>query len=199
MKTKPMRPSADLTREKILEAAKSLFMRHGFDGTSLNQIAELANINQSLISHHFGNKQMLWVRVKEALIQSAKVESVNPQPESLRAFLLAAVAQRLGIYEQKPELLRLISWQRLENLKEYRELDRDINQTITPMGWEIPLQYLQQKKMLNKNIQINLALVWIVTSINGIILDDFRIFNNNEKNKEHYIQMIVDGLEKSLR
>lgn len=49
--------SAAHTRRRILEAAVKLFDAHGYDGTSVRQIAEAAKVNLALISYHFQGKQ----------------------------------------------------------------------------------------------------------------------------------------------
>jgi AcrR family transcriptional regulator len=38
-KARPKRPSADITRSKILNAALTLFMQHGYAGTSMAKLA----------------------------------------------------------------------------------------------------------------------------------------------------------------
>lgn len=49
--------SALQTRQRILKAAAKLFDAHGYDGTSVRQIAEEAKVNLALISYHFQGKQ----------------------------------------------------------------------------------------------------------------------------------------------
>ena len=51
------RPSAALTREKILRAAEQLFAREGFDRVTLRQIArESDQKNVAAVQYHFGSK-----------------------------------------------------------------------------------------------------------------------------------------------
>ena len=62
-KETPNRPSADNTRKVILNAARDLFVKKGFAGTSISEIAKQAKVNQSLIYHHYANKESLWTAV----------------------------------------------------------------------------------------------------------------------------------------
>lgn len=48
------------TEERILDAAKKVFVRHGLDGTSMQQIADEAGINKSLLHYYFRSKQKLF-------------------------------------------------------------------------------------------------------------------------------------------
>mgnify|MGYP002789645991 CR=1 FL=1 len=62
------RPSADPTRAAIINAARHCFAQKGFAGSSISYIAKQAEINQSLIYHHFGNKRDLWIAVKVQIL-----------------------------------------------------------------------------------------------------------------------------------
>lgn len=44
---------------EILQVAEKLFAEKGFDGTSVREIAKLANINIAMISYYFGSKEKL--------------------------------------------------------------------------------------------------------------------------------------------
>jgi AcrR family transcriptional regulator len=52
-------------RAQILTVAEQLFAENGFDGTSVRDIAQLANVNLAMISYYFGSKEKLL----EALIE----------------------------------------------------------------------------------------------------------------------------------
>jgi len=51
------------TESKILEAAKKVFIVNGFDGTSMQQIANEAGINKSLLHYYFRTKEKLFAAV----------------------------------------------------------------------------------------------------------------------------------------
>ena len=44
---------------EILQVAEQLFADEGFDGTSVREIAKIANINVAMISYYFGSKEKL--------------------------------------------------------------------------------------------------------------------------------------------
>ena len=52
-------------REHILAVAEKLFGDHGFDGTSVRDIAQHANVNLAMISYYFGSKE----KMLEALLE----------------------------------------------------------------------------------------------------------------------------------
>ena len=51
------------TRDKILDAAESLFVERGFSATSLRAIADRAGVNLAATNYHFGSKKGLLVEV----------------------------------------------------------------------------------------------------------------------------------------
>jgi AcrR family transcriptional regulator len=75
----PRRRSAEERRRQILDAALSLFARHGYGGTTTKAIAQEAGITEGLIFHYFGGKA-------ELLVEAAKQRSA----------LLVAVRTLLG-------------------------------------------------------------------------------------------------------
>src|ERR1700722_3798495 len=78
-KSSPKALKAESTPEKILVAARTLFIEHGFAGTSMGLIASKAKVNHSLLFHHFGNKKNLWLAVKEEIVNEGKeIYSILP-------------------------------------------------------------------------------------------------------------------------
>ncbi len=51
------------TREKILDAAETLFIEHGYAGTSLRAVAQRAKVNLAATHYHFGSKKGLFAAV----------------------------------------------------------------------------------------------------------------------------------------
>lgn len=51
------RIGGDKTKNKILSIAETLFAEKGYDGTSMQEVADTASVNKALIYYHFKNKQ----------------------------------------------------------------------------------------------------------------------------------------------
>lgn len=56
----PGRPKDPAKRAAILEAARTLFLQHGFDGVSMDQIAAAATVSKLTVYSHFGDKEKLF-------------------------------------------------------------------------------------------------------------------------------------------
>jgi AcrR family transcriptional regulator len=109
--------AADKSRKKIILSAKRLFVKNGFNGTSLRDIANKANIPVSLIYHYFKNKAHLWKAVKYNYIQNSDtnfLESLE-KCKTFKDFITQIVTQRIKLLAKNSDMVRLMDWQRLED------------------------------------------------------------------------------------
>ncbi len=74
------------TAQRILDVAEDLFARHGYNGTSLRQIADQAGIKQPGLYNHFAGKQALY----EAMLFRA----LNPMALALSRHMESASSLR---------------------------------------------------------------------------------------------------------
>ncbi|MGX7262760.1 TetR/AcrR family transcriptional regulator [Enterococcus crotali] len=65
------------TRAKIIQVATRLFMDNGYQSTSTRQIAQLAEVTQPNLYHHFRNKEEVYVGVIENLLGDVNEELVE--------------------------------------------------------------------------------------------------------------------------
>lgn len=70
--SKGRRPGNPQTREQILDAARRLFARHGYDGASMRAIAAAARVDVALVSYHFGSKADLFAASLELPVSPAR-------------------------------------------------------------------------------------------------------------------------------
>src|SRR5471030_3111579 len=90
-------------RQRIIEAARELFLERGFDGVSVGDIAERAEVGRTTFFRHFGDKQeVVFANEQELLdtITAATQADGSPAPrgateavEQLRPVVLALCAQ----------------------------------------------------------------------------------------------------------
>ena len=57
---RPVNANAEETKRRILTAASELFSDHGYEGTSVRQIASGAGVSLGMIRHYFGSKEGLY-------------------------------------------------------------------------------------------------------------------------------------------
>ena len=79
------------TKQKILDAARVLFAAHGFDGTSVRDIANTAEVNVASVNYHFHSKEKLFFSViDECYARSeAEVELLAAKYDTVEELLVA--------------------------------------------------------------------------------------------------------------
>lgn len=51
------------TRQRILQTARELFMKHGYDGVNMRELAEMAGVNKGLLHYYFKTKESIFKEV----------------------------------------------------------------------------------------------------------------------------------------
>lgn len=90
------RTRSDARQEQLIEIAIRLFARKGYEGTSLRDIADEAEITKAALYYHFPNKEALYERIvlqsMQALVDSvrdAMAAGATPA-DKVRIFMLAS-------------------------------------------------------------------------------------------------------------
>lgn len=184
-------------KDRILTAATELFSQNGFDGASMADIAALAEVNHSLIFHYFGNKEKLWVAVKQYIAQQAQqeVQTVPSTNLPFNVFLLELFKRSIAFYENNPKIVRMINWQRLEPVKKHT-----IGVTDSPemQKWVHALQAYQQSGDIPVAYKPEFVVTFILSIISSMVLDP-NIYIKSEVSRQEYINFCVTGLLKMLR
>jgi len=109
------------TRRAILDAAIDVFAERGFEGATMRQVAERADVKQPLIVYHFESKEALWQasvdavwkRLYERVVEgvggtaASLDESFEPgraRPEALRQFVVSV----LRAFAAEPAYIRIV-------------------------------------------------------------------------------------------
>ena len=100
----PGRPKDLAKRVAILDAAKHLFLEHGFAGVSMDQIAAEAGVSKLTVYSHFGDKDALFLAAVESYCdEQVPTALFTPSPgQPLRARLLG-VARAVYTLMASPE------------------------------------------------------------------------------------------------
>jgi AcrR family transcriptional regulator len=96
------------SREAILAAARQLFAKRGYRGTSLASIAEAAGLSQPGLLHHYPSKNALLLAVL-ASRDSDDWRMSTPQPEAPGIGIVDGLAALVEHNESQPELVAMFS------------------------------------------------------------------------------------------
>ena len=98
------------TEEKILDAAKEVFMKYGLYGARMQDIADTAGINKALLHYYFRNKEKLFDRIFETALsryfENAQVFDNNDLPVKDR--VCQYVSRNIDFYAEYPQMSMFI-------------------------------------------------------------------------------------------
>ncbi len=82
------RMSRDERRAQLVSAAAAAFLAGGFDGTSMESVADQAGVTRLIVYRHFESKDALYRAVLDSVVEPLRLEFVPEQPAGIGALLL---------------------------------------------------------------------------------------------------------------
>jgi AcrR family transcriptional regulator len=122
----PATRDADLTRARILKAARTEFMRHGYSGARVGRISRGARSSDRMIYYYFGSKEALYIAVLEGVytgLGAAESRLVLDESRPVEA-LRELIAFTWQYYLAHPEFVALLS---NENLQRGRHIAKSLS------------------------------------------------------------------------
>jgi hypothetical protein len=107
----------------------------------------------------------------------------------LEYILKQIIYSRFEFYEKNPEVVRMMSWQRLETAK-----DKLVGGNMfSPDNWKEVFLEFQKKGEIRKEIDLDMMILFIMILIAGALAEDYNGILTKPKNKMHYLDMIVSS------
>ncbi|QKT06528.1 TetR/AcrR family transcriptional regulator [Gordonia sp. X0973] len=109
MATPRTRMSGTQRRAQLIEVARGLFAERGFDATSIEEIAQRANVSKPVVYEHFGGKEGLYAVVVDREME-ALLEMITSSLSTTRSrYRVQQVALALLTYmEERPDGFRIL-------------------------------------------------------------------------------------------
>ncbi|MNU74830.1 HTH-type transcriptional regulator RutR [compost metagenome] len=98
------------TEEKILEAAKEVFMKYGLYGARMQDIANTAGINKALLHYYFRNKEKLFDSVFEKALEKyfAQMTVIGDKSMPIKERLMRYVDNIFTFFSEYPQMSMFI-------------------------------------------------------------------------------------------
>ncbi|MEU0005857.1 helix-turn-helix domain-containing protein [Streptomyces sp. NPDC006314] len=144
------------SRERLLQAAVELVGEHGFEATTLGDIADRAGSARGLVSYYFPGKRQLVQSAVHRLMHRTLEEALEREPraEDGRERLARAIDAILGLAGDRPVLMRqhmagLLQAEGLVQCPEQQRLSELLSDTVARYGsHDVPADYPMLRALL---------------------------------------------------
>jgi AcrR family transcriptional regulator len=108
------------TEQKILYAAEETFLKYGFHGTRLQQIAESAKVNKSVIHYYFRTKEKLYKAIlREIILLIESTDWTDAQTcgvnSNMKWFIYTELYNNANLFENTIKELYPTDWRKKRN------------------------------------------------------------------------------------
>jgi len=121
------------TEQKILEAAKSVFLQKGMEGSRMQEIADEAGINKALLHYYFRSKEKLFLAIFQStlvkIIPAIEVITETDLPifEKIKIF----IGNYMDAILENPYIPQFI-------INEVNRCPENLHQILTEKGVDVP-------------------------------------------------------------
>lgn len=108
-----MNPKDRSTEDTILQSAREIFTQKGRDGARMQEIADHAGVNKTLLHYYYRSKEKLFYRVVEEVINDLIVQVITTSfsPAPFKTFLRRFINNHMDFLEQHQEMLGFLLWE----------------------------------------------------------------------------------------
>lgn len=142
----PKQTRAELTRQRVLEAAAHIFAEHGYSAGTTNRIAERAGVSIGSLYQYYPNKDAILVELMtehvEAGMTSTRRHLACGLPESLADTLRLFVRATIENHRDRPDLHRVL-FEQAPRPPEFLAMLHEAESTIVALTQDLLIRHPQ--------------------------------------------------------
>lgn len=142
---------AEATRRRVVEAAGSLFVERGYRATTIESIADAADVSVETIYKRFGNKAGLLKAAREVAVAGA------PEPDAFFTFPSIPIDEAISAASGQEAQLRTLaemSSRRLERLAPFHRMLRNAGTGDPELAEFVAEDHARRRESQRANIQL---------------------------------------------
>jgi AcrR family transcriptional regulator len=190
---------------QIIETAEQLFAVHGYEGTSVRQIADAAGVNLAMISYYFGSKEKLMqalvnlrtVDTKLTMQSLLKDDSIDPFQKM--NFLISQFVERFILQQRFFRIM--VSEQMLHKNCDISDMLTEVKKGNAALLEEI-VKEGQKKKYFKKNIDVVMLMNMLIGTITQTLINKpfYKAYHKMESmNEETFNAQLAKKLIEQLK
>jgi len=199
--------SENLTEEKILNAATDVFQTKGMDGARMQEIADKAGINKSMLHYYYRSKQKLFEAVFSGAIKliAPKILKIIDSDahlfDKIRTFTndyISFISKHSYIplfiineLNRHPDMFERL-FEKKNNLETEQKIVRQINHLVT----KGEIRPIKPEQLLLDVISLSIFPIMAKPLLGGILKKDDASYNKMiEERKKHVAEFVIASIK----
>ena len=190
----PQQRRAQATRDRILDAAETLFDQHGYDKTSMNSLAEHAQVSIGGLYEWFKNKEAVLTAVAQRHVEVASTRILTRLTQhptlDINARIRIVLEEGLELHQSKPKLHQFL-YAEAPRPKALRDMLKRFDEALEKMVSE----HLIEQGVSPADATLRSALV---TRAGQALLHDFVLDDQLPRSDKKRLQLLTAPLLRLL-
>jgi AcrR family transcriptional regulator len=195
------------TRARVLAAATQVFARDGFEGASLRQIAEVAEIDIATLKYHVGNKAALFTEVYQHGYEHFQ-QSLGPlllrlplarDPGELIQEVRGLLERGLDYLEKNQDFSRLWLYRLLESPGSVLEAEETLRSNVM-MLIEAAVAILRERGLVRPEVDVRVLVLAVLTALPTLALITGRrpelLGSSDKDQRQRFIDFFTEVLSR---
>jgi len=161
--------------EKILKAAREVFIAKGWDGARIQEIAEAAGVNKTLIFYYFRSKEKIFSIVIEEIIGDLfdSVSKISKDSGNFKDLLMKLIEGYIELINNYHGIINFLFWELKRNPGTIKIIKRKMSTDFYKL-LEEKMQEAQRRGEIKKADPLNFFINFM--SLSGYIFINLDIF-----------------------